>query len=304
MNKETTVNTTITFATRIGPGFWTTPTFEAMRFPAGEAHIKVANENEGKGDLTEVCRVYGGSADDLFTVAMWADAAHRRGARTVLQMPYLPGARADHADFVPFGTGVYASFLNSLDVDQLICFDPHSHVMPGLVRQVTVVDPARIVRQHIVGRADQDTHAQRYAGIIAPDKGAIERAARVAAACHLPLYRAEKHRDPDTGKLSGFTCETLPDEGRFLVVDDICDGGGTFVGLAKSTGLPPERLGLYVSHGVFSGYAHESLGYYFGEVWTTDSFRTAEQYDADAKNGTGVFCTIIPLAPTLNGEIQ
>lgn len=295
----------VIFSTRIGPGYHygTTPTFESMFFPAGEAHIKVANENDGKGPLTEVARVYGADGNDLMLLGMWADACHRRADarhkrfpgeapnRMVIVMPYLPGARADHGDFVPFGAGVYADFINSLSADEVICFDPHSPVLPELT-SATVIDSTRLVRQHVVGKLRDDC-AQRYDGIIAPDKGAVDRASKVAAACHLPLYRAEKRRDPDTGRLSGFTCEPLP-EGRFLVVDDICDGGGTFMGLADATGLPPERLGLYVSHGVFSGNAPQ-LNDRYGEVWTTDSFAPSARPDMNVH--------IIPLEPTLNGYL-
>lgn len=303
---------TISFSTGIGPGFGTTPTFESMFFPAGEAHVKVVNENTGKGPLLEIARISGADANDLFTLAMWADACHRRADvrhakypndapnRMILVMPYLPGARADHDDFVPFGAGVYADFINSLGVDQVICFDPHSPVLPGLIH-ATVIDSTRLVRQYVVGK-DNDTHPQRYDGIIAPDKGAVARASKVAAACHLPLYRAEKVRIEETGKLTGFACEPLPETGRFLVVDDICDGGGTFRGLAEVTGLPPERLGLYVSHGVFSGRA-AGLNDVFSEIWTTDSFRTVDEYQAIADAG-GIRTHVIPLDATLRAEMQ
>ncbi|SDH42827.1 ribose-phosphate pyrophosphokinase [Microbacterium sp. 77mftsu3.1] len=292
---------TITFRTRIGPGYITTPTFEAMTFPAGEAHIKVINDNADKGQLTEVARLYGADPADLFTAAMWADAARRRGARTVLHLPYLPAARADHADFVPLGAEVYAEFINSLHADVVVAFDPHSPVMPRMVRNLTVIDSTRLVREHVVGKATSDQQPQRYKGIIAPDKGAIARATAVADACHLPVYRAEKTRNPDTGKLSGFTCEPLPDTGRFLIVDDICDGGGTFAGLAAATGLDRSRLGLYVSHGVFSGQARDTLDG-FGEIWTTDSFRPADEYDRAATAGHGIRANIIHLDRTLNQE--
>ena len=285
---------TVRFSTLIGPGFSTTPTFESMYFPAGEAHVKVANENDGKGELTEVARVYGADGNDLFTLAMWADAARRRGSKTVLHMPYLPGARADHLDFVPFGAEVYARFINGLRVNQVVTFDPHSGIMPAMLNNVIVLESTRLVRKHIVGHADRGG-PQRYDGIIAPDKGAVDRAAKVAGACHLPLYRAEKHRDQSTGKLSGFTCEPLPKEGRFLVVDDICDGGGTFAGLAKAIDFPGQRLGLYVSHGVFSGRAKENLLPWYGDIWTTDSF-------AD-ESPLGRHANIIQLHPTLRGTI-
>lgn len=283
----------IEFSTKIGPGFTTTPTFEAMRFPAGEAHVKVVNENDGKGPLTEVARLYGADADDLFTLAMWADAAQQRGARTIAQIPYLPGARQDRG--MPFGAVVYAKFLNSLHIDHITAVDVHSPVMENLIERLGVVDSSAIVRKYVVGRRDSDVRAQRFEGIIAPDKGARHRAEAVARICGLPLYQAEKHRNPYTGTLTEFTCEELPETGRFLVVDDICDGGGTFLGLAEATGLPRERLGLFVTHGVFSNGAARLVEHY-EHIWTTDSFE-----DSVHALVMHHWLTRIPLAPYLNG---
>jgi ribose-phosphate pyrophosphokinase len=55
-------------------------------------------------------------------------------------------------------------------------------------------------------------------------------------------------------------------------VDDICDGGGTFLGLAEATGLPWSRVDLYVSHGVFSKNALKNLSEKFEYVYTTNSY--------------------------------
>lgn len=284
---------TIELTTLGGPGYVLPPSYEAFRFPAGEAHVKVLNRYTFPA--TEVARVYGHDPADLFTLAMWANAVDNLGhprARKVILIPYLPGARADRG--FPWGAEVYAGFLNSLEADAVIAVDAHSRVMPGLIENFVEVDSAAIVRHHVVGRPDSDERAQRYDGIIAPDAGAVERAGHVAAVCGLPLYRATKHRDEATGTLSGFSCEPLPDTGRFLVVDDICDGGGTFLGLADATGLPPERLGLYVTHGVFSGSAPANLLGKFGEVWTTDSF--------PSRRTTGLpSVRTIELAPYLRG---
>ncbi|KQS10177.1 phosphoribosyltransferase family protein [Curtobacterium sp. MCLR17_007] len=238
------------------------PTFSTMRFPAGEAHVKVAVEHGSPADLTEIATLRGTSGDDLLMLGMWADAVRQRGAKSVALVPYLPGARQDRG--LPFGARVYADVLNGFHLDQVIAFDPHSPVIVGLVERLTVVTSERVVRDTVVAGSD-------YSGVIAPDKGAVARATAVADACGLPVFRAEKHRNPDTGKLDGFSCEPLPDTGRLLVVDDICDGGGTFMGLAGSTGLPKERLGLWVSHGVFSGRAPQ-LADHFGEIVTTDSY--------------------------------
>jgi len=259
----------ITFETRIGPGFLIPPTFEAMYFPAGEAHVKVVNENDSNGPLTEIATVTGADSNDLVVLGMWANAAHQRGAKTVALIPYLHGARQDRG--IPFGANVYATIINGFSIGQIIAFDPHSPVMVGLINNLTVVDSADLVMRRIIGRPDTDERAHKYTGIIAPDRGAMGRAQHVADRCGLPLYRAEKHRDEATGHLSGFSCEELPASGKFLIVDDICDGGGTFIGLAQATGIPPEQIGLYVSHGVFSGRAGQ-LPNFFGEIFTTDSY--------------------------------
>lgn len=301
---------TVTFKTKFGGGYLAEPTFESMYFPAGEAHIKVINEREGVGPLTQYARIDSADGNDLMILAMWADAVHGRREEAILHMPYLPGARADHPEELVYGAAIYADIINLMGLEKIVCFDPHSPRMPGLIRNIEIRDSAALIRQHIVGHADRGG-PQKYQGIIAPDKGAVERASRVAEACHLPLYKAEKHRDPDTGKLSGFTCEPLPDEGKFLVVDDICDGGGTFMGLAEATGLERERLGLYVSHGVFSGMAYKLFDY-FDEIWTTDSLDTSRKLDGKYSNaeGFGKFLTvgspdhkvnIIPLNRILEG---
>ena len=268
-------------------GNQTTPTFSTMRFPAGEAHVKVANDTAEPGGTTEIATLRGTNGDDLLMLDMWADAVRQRGSRSVALVPYLPGARQDRG--LPFGAKVYADVLNGFHIDQVIAFDPHSPVVVGLVDHLTVVTSEQVVRDAVL-----DVEGDAYTGIIAPDKGAVARATAVAESCGLPLYRAEKHRNPDTGKLDGFSCEPLPADGRFLVVDDICDGGGTFMGLASSTGLPKERLGLWVSHGVFSGRAPQ-LAEHFGEIVTTDSY--------PAQNDVPGLRTV-SLSPYLTKEIR
>jgi ribose-phosphate pyrophosphokinase len=62
-----------------------------------------------------------------------------------------------------------------------------------------------------------------------------------------------------------------------LIVDDICDGGGTFIGLAKE--LKKHNAGnlyLSVSHGIFSKGLKE-LNQYFTNIFTTDSFKTIDE---------------------------
>ena len=67
--------------------------------------------------------------------------------------------------------------------------------------------------------------------------------------------------------LKGATC---------VIVDDICDGGGTFLGLA--TELKAKNAGeliLIVTHGIFSK-GLESLTSVFDKIYSTNSFSDFE----------------------------
>ena len=257
--------------------------WEATHFPAGEAHIKVSEETV---ETPFAAYVTGTNMDDYVLLGQWADIAHQDGFTAHAMIPYLPGARADRGK--PFGAKVYADIINSFNLDSVVCFDPHSKVMPSLINNIKIVHSDIVIKDAI---ADLD----QYVGVICPDQGATERTERVANTLGLPVFYAKKHRDFETGKLSGFECEDVPEEGRLLVVDDICDGGGTFMGLASVINADRERLTLWVSHGVFSGKANE-LNKYFGRIYTTDSYPNARREDVGAE--------VVNLLPYLVTEIN
>lgn len=103
--------------------------------------------------------------------------------------------------------------------------------------------------------------------ILLPDKGSLTR--YNLEDFGVPVLHATKHRDPETGRLSQFTVPALMP--RVLIVDDICDGGGTFLGLADAIDFRTE-LYLYVTHGIFSKGVHE-LYKRFKAIYTTRSFK-------------------------------
>lgn len=248
---------------------------EASQFPGGERHLRVP---EDFAETSTGAVLYGADPTDIIDLGLWADMVKQRGERAVAYIPYFPAARADRG--IPFGAEVYANIINSFKLDEVVIFDPHSPVITELIHNVRVVDSTRAVRNAVSGRAF--TAADNgYVGVIAPDKGAVARAEHVANALHLPLFKATKEREFETGKLSHFAVEPLPETGRLLVVDDICDGGGTFCGLAEAAGVGRERLSLWVSHGIFSGKANQLRDYY-STVYTTDSHPGARRADVGA----------------------
>lgn len=247
-------------------GFYHWSTIQPLTFPAGEHHFTNLPQ-EPTQPSHAIWQPHPDTLDkELIELALWADTAQEKNENISLIMPYAPGARADRG--TPFGARLYANLINAMGFHKVIILDPHSPVIVEHLNRVTVAD-----RNTLIARATKD---KGYTGIIAPDKGAIPRSTELAQHLNLPIYYAEKTRDFETGKLTGFTCPTLPENGKYLIADDICDGGGTFMGLAEATGLPKEQLGLWVTHGVFSGAAHNLTNHY-GEILTTNSLESSSR---------------------------
>lgn len=273
----------ITFKARTATGEIIKSALTPFTFPAGEAHTK--REEQRELEPTEIAIIQPDADsihDDLFQLAMWDDyithEKYRTGIRTkrVLVIPYFPGARADRG--APFGLQVYADFISHLMLDQIIIFDPHSRETDSQLKLSDQgTDTTIVYSDELFDQVTMRAVLNQYTGIIAPDAGAVPRATAMANLANLPVFTATKHRDEKTGQLSGFSIEGLDPEGYYLIVDDICDGGGTFKGLATAAGLTWGQLDLYVSHGVFSKDALDTLPEYFENIYTTNSYAPSRE---------------------------
>jgi ribose-phosphate pyrophosphokinase len=180
-----------------------------------------------------------------------------------LVLPYLPGARQDRSNptgDVLFSARSIAREINLRRFSKVVSVDPHSPVMPRYIQNFREYPLERVAEKFWKG----------YTGVIAPDKGAKDRASRVANAMGLPVYFGGKTRDVSTGALTGFEVEELPKGGHFLVADDICDGGGTFIGLGEKIREQGCYADLFVTHGIFSK-GTRGMKEIFKNIYTTDT---------------------------------
>ena len=94
--------------------------------------------------------------------------------------------------------------------------------------------------------------------VIAPDNGAAHKAKRfrskIGVHSGVKLAQAKKSRDSETGKITGFEYEPIEDGSDCLIIDDICDGGGTFIGLAKfiKENFNVATVSVFTTHGIYS----------------------------------------------------
>ncbi len=199
------------------------------------------------------------SSNDIMELMLVTDILKNKyhlATRRDLYMPYIPYARQDRpcAPGDAFGLSVFADMINSLNYTRVFVQDPHSDVAPALINNCVVETMAQCINnfERLVDYIDQDGVV-----LVSPDAGAVKKVQDVANHFnHANIIEAAKTRDCTTGKITGTTltnCGGIPLGMKCLILDDICDGGRTFIELGmllKSHGA--EEVALYITHGMFS----------------------------------------------------
>jgi ribose-phosphate pyrophosphokinase len=242
--------------------------YEAFTFAGGELHIKL-DPAELAESITITHRL--NSFNDIGLLYLAADALRRSGVKRLdLFIPYFPAARQDRlmVEGEPLSVKVYADLINELNFETVTIFDPHSDVTPAVLNRCVVLSNHAFIQQ-VFGIIGSDSL------LISPDGGALKKIYKLSEALNgMDVVECSKTRDVKTGRLSGFKVYADDLQGRTcIIVDDICDGGGTFIGLAKE--LKAKNAGalyLAVSHGIFSK-GTEMLTEVFDHIFTTDSVK-------------------------------
>ena len=110
--------------------------------------------------------------------------------------------------------------------------------------------------------------------LVAPDAGALKKIDAVARATGVSEYAIlSKKRDVASGNLTGFALVAGDVRGRvLLIVDDLCDAGGTFIGSAQVLrDAGAHSVSLYVTHGIFSKGVEHLLSNGVDAIYTTTS---------------------------------
>jgi ribose-phosphate pyrophosphokinase len=246
--------------------------FESFTFSGGEPHIKIISDIRLQTSVIITTRIR--SFNDMGLLIIAVDALRRLDVKSIdLFLPYIPAARQDRVmvDGESLTVKVYTDLINGLDFESVTVYDPHSEVTPALLNNCKVISNHRFIEKVI------ETINSEVV-LVSPDGGALKKIYKVSEFLGgLPVIECSKKRNVKNGKLEGFKVYEDDLKGKdCLIVDDICDGGGTFVGLAEE--LKKKNAGklyLAVSHGIFSKGV-EVLNEHFTKIFTTDSFKDIE----------------------------
>lgn len=243
-----------------------------LTFSGGEEHI---NLPEYSLDMAKSIWIKArlDSSKEVMRLLLVTDSLRRQYLNDIeLFMPYIPYARQDRVcqPGDSFSLEVFAKLINSQNYSKVTVVDPHSEVSYGIFNNIKIIEQSSMA-PYISSRLDDIDY------IVSPDMGASRKAKDwlyywndLRPARQAKLIKATKKRNEvgeivatevDCGDLTGRNC---------LIVDDICDGGRTFIELAKVLRAKgADKVYLYVTHGIFAkGLPLEGID----KVFTTDSF--------------------------------
>ena len=238
---------------------------EIKKFKDGQ--INVSLDLRASAEYT----MRGTSYEDLFAAASYVETVKNTFPYKfcVLKIMCLIGQRSDRRfnQYESFDLKVITNFINSMRYSRVEILHPHSDVTTALINNSVVVDHQTYIEDALLKIDDKN------AVLVSPDAGAYKATYQIAENIERELVASNKFRKDGVpfiqvqGDVTGKAC---------LIVDDIADGGRTFIALAKR--LREEgatKVYLYVTHGMFH-YGFDEIDEYIDHVYCTNSYRNIE----------------------------
>lgn len=179
----------------------------------------------------------------VLQLATLCNRVSKHGFKAMLLVPFLPYGRQDKevSNETTFALSVFLDVLNKSSLfARVATVDAHNTSIEGLINI-----SANNYLEGVIKLTEPDV-------VCFPDKGATTRGYFTN---DLPSLHLDKVRNQSTGEIEGLEYKGELDLTNqvVLIVDDICDGGRTFIEAAKllySKGAL--RVCLFTTHGIYS----------------------------------------------------
>jgi ribose-phosphate pyrophosphokinase len=210
-----------------------------------------------RGDFVFLVQSTHSPSDNLMELLLMIDAARRASADKIIAvMPYYGYARQDRKDRprVAIGSKLVANMLTAAGANRIITMDLHAPQIQGYFDiPVDHLDSSAVFIPYI-----QQLKLENLT-FAAPDVGATNRIREIASYFEAEMVICDKHRKR-ANEISSMVVIGDVMNKDIVIIDDICDTGGT---LAKSAALLKEKgarsVRAMITHPVLSGKAYETI---------------------------------------------
>lgn len=229
-------------------------THRKFKFPSGEMQVQIKtftkiphkDIKENEVDITFNFE----SNEDIVELLLVNNALNHINKKIrFIYIDYVPFGRQDRVANLgdSFSLEVFANLLNSINAEKVRIYDPHSDVVTALIKNTEIIEQYTIFKPYL-------EHLFDYY-LISPDGGSLKKIYKLAKEVNcIDVVECSKKRNLKTGEIT----ETKVHFDNFnkkdcFIVDDICDGGKTFIEIAKI--LKTKNCGhitLMVTHGLFT----------------------------------------------------
>ena len=270
---------------------------EIKNFSDNEIFVRI-NENVRGEDVFIIQSTSKPANDNLMELLICIDALVRASAsRITAVIPYYGYARQDRKTDgrTPISAKLVANLIAKAGADRVLTMDLHA----GQIQGFFDVPTDNLVAMPVIENDIRVAHASNNVMVVSPDVGGVVRARNLANRLGVDLAIVDKRR-PEAGKSE--VMNIIGDvEGRHcILVDDICDSGGTLVNAAKALkDKGATGVSAYVTHGVLSNDAVKRIEKSeMDEIVICDTIRPTEE-DFKSKS-----LRVLSVAPLLGEAIR
>ncbi|GAB5459516.1 MAG: ribose-phosphate pyrophosphokinase [Henriciella sp.] len=270
---------------------------EVKNFSDNEIFVRI-NENVRGEDVFIIQSTSRPANDNLMELLITIDALRRASAaRITAVIPYFGYARQDRKTDgrTPISAKLVANLISSAGADRVLTMDLHA----GQIQGFFDIPTDNMVAQPVMVDDITRRYKTKELMVVSPDVGGVVRARFFAKRIGADLAIVDKRR-PEAGVSEVMNIIGDVDGRKCILVDDICDSGGTLCNAAaalKEKGAT--AVSAYITHGVMSNNAVGRI-----EKSVMDELvicNTIQPSDADLKSKK---LRVLSVAPLLGEAIR
>jgi len=251
--------------------------FTKQSFPDGQQQVVINSFSLSASEVVIKSRL--NNFIDLELIVCAVKSLYQYDVPISLFVPYFLGSRSDRKFEVGSNNylkDVICPIINSLGLKSVTVIDPHSDILEACLSRFDKSDNYSLAK-FALSTIDNKNGAHDRIIFISPDAGANKKIFSLAEKLKYsgPIITCDKSRDTN-GNISKVRVpmgELSDSDKNAVIIDDICDGGRTFINIAKEMKDNGFKGNIYliVTHGIFSA-GFTVLNTYFDGIFYTNSY--------------------------------